>query len=73
MGKSYDLRRAYVSLMIQAEHTVVEVARWARHSPAVCLSMYAHLLGTVSDRVDPDLAISRARYGEVDDADEAAG
>jgi hypothetical protein len=61
MGKSYDLRRAYVSLMIQAEHTVVEVARWAGHSPAVCLSTYAHLLDTVSDRVDPDLAISRAR------------
>jgi integrase len=71
--RPYDLRHAYVSLMIQAGHTVVEVARWAGHSPAVCLSTYAHLFDTVTDRIDPDLAIRRARYGEADDAAEAAG
>jgi integrase len=71
--RPYDLRHAYVSLMIQAGHTVVEVARWAGHSPAVCLSTYAHLFDTVTDRIDPDLAIPRARYGDADDAAEAAG
>ena len=71
--RPYDLRHAYVSLMIQAGHTVVEVARWAGHSPAVCLSTYAHLFDTVSDRIDPDLAIRRARYGGEDEASRAAG
>ena len=33
--RPYDLRHAYVSLMIQAGHTVVEVAKWAGHSPQV--------------------------------------
>lgn len=71
--RPYDLRHAYVSLMIQAGHTVVEVARWAGHSPAVCLSIYAHLFDTVNDRIDPDLAIRRARYGGQDETAEAAG
>ena len=67
----YDLRHAYVSLMIQAGHTVVEVAKWAGHSPQVCLGTYAHLFDTVTERIDPDLAIRAARYGT--DADRAAG
>jgi integrase len=71
--RPYDLRHAYVSLMIQAGHTVVEVARWAGHSLAVCLSTYAHLFDTVTDRIDPDLAIRAARYGERDKTAEAAG
>ncbi len=29
--RPYGLRHAYVSLMIQAGHTVVEVAKWAGH------------------------------------------
>jgi integrase/recombinase XerC len=66
--RPYDLRHAYVSLMIQAGHTVVEVARWAGHSPQVCLGTYAHLFDTVGDRIDPDYAIRAARYGT--DADE---
>jgi hypothetical protein len=44
--RPYDLRHAYVSLMIQAGHTVVEVAKWAGHSPQVCLSTYAPLFDT---------------------------
>ena len=51
----------------------VEVARWAGHSPAVCLSTYAHLFDTVTDRIDPDLAMRRARYGDADETAEAAG
>jgi integrase len=51
--RPYDLRHAYVSLMIQAGHTVVEVAKWAGHSPQVCLGTYAHLFDTVAERIDP--------------------
>jgi integrase len=71
--RPYDLRHAYVSLMIQAGHTVVEVAKWAGHSPAVCLGTYAHLFDTVTERVDPDRAIREARYGVAADQEQAAG
>jgi integrase len=71
--RPYDLRHAYVSLMIQAGHTVVEVAKWAGHSPQVCLGTYAHLFDTVTDRIDPDLAIRAARYGIRPDEKRAAG
>jgi integrase len=71
--RPYDLRHAYVSLIIQAGHTVVEVARWAGHSPAVCLGTYAHLFDTASERMDPDQAIREARYGVRADERWAAG
>jgi integrase len=71
--RPYDLRHAYVSLMIQGGHSVVEVARCAGHSPAVCLSTYAHLFDTVTDRIDPNRAIRDARYGSEPGAEEAAG
>jgi hypothetical protein len=59
--------------MIQAGHTVVEVAKWAGHSPQVCLGTYAHLFDTVTERIDPDLAIREARYGIRPDENRAAG
>jgi integrase len=71
--RPYDLRHAYVSLMIQAGHTVVEVAKWAGHSPQVCLGTYAHLFDTLTERIDPDHAIRAARYGTGADAKRAAG
>jgi integrase len=71
--RPYDLRHAYVSLMIQAGHTVVEVAKWAGHSPQVCLGTYAHLFDTVSERIDPDRAIREARYGTGAERKRAAG
>lgn len=71
--RPYDLRHAYVSLMIQAGHTVVEVAKWAGHSPAVCLGMYAHLFDTVTERIDPEQAVRAARYGVGADQEQAAG
>ena len=71
--RPYDLRHAYVSLMIQAGHTVVEVAKWAGHSPQVCLGTYAHLFDTVTERIDPDLAIRMARYGDGAGQERAAG
>jgi len=40
--RPYDLRHACVSQMIQAGHTVVEVAKWAGRSPQMCLGIYAH-------------------------------
>jgi integrase len=70
--RPYDLRH-FVSLRIQAGHTVVEVARWAGHSPAVCLSTYAHLFDTVSKRTDADQAIREPRYGADADERRAAG
>jgi len=71
--RPYDLRHAYVSLMIQAGHTVVEVARWAGHSPQVCLGIYAHLFDAAGERVDPDRLIRAARYGSGADDQQAAG
>jgi integrase len=70
--RPYGLRHAYVSLMIQAWHTVVEVAKWAGRSP-VCLGTYAHLFDTVTERIDPNLAIREARYGIRPDEKRAAG
>jgi integrase len=71
--RPYDLRHAYVSLMIQAGHTVVEVANWAGHSPAVCLGTYAHLFDTVTERIHPDEAIRAARYRVGAVQEQAAG
>jgi integrase len=71
--RPYDLRHAYVSLMIQAGHTVVEVAKWAGHSPQVCLGTYAHPFDTVAERIDPEQAIRAARYGMRADDGRAAG
>jgi integrase len=71
--RPYDLRHAYVSLMIQAGHTVVEVAKWAGHSPQVCLGTYAHLFDTLTERIDPEQAIRAARYGARADEERATG
>jgi hypothetical protein len=65
-GRSWhpdDLRHAYVSLLIQAGHTMVEVPRSSGHSPQVCLRTYAHVLDTVAERMDREQAIRDARYG----------
>jgi hypothetical protein len=59
--------------MIQAGHTVVEVARWVGHLPQVCLGTYAHLFDTVTERIDADREIRRARYGTGADEEQATG
>jgi hypothetical protein len=59
--------------MIQAGHMVVEVAKWAGHSPHVRLSTYAHLFDTVTEQIEPDQAIRAARYGTGADQERAAG
>jgi hypothetical protein len=71
--RPYDLRHAYVSLMIHAGHTLVEGAKSAGHSPQVCLGTYAHLFDTMSERIEPDQAIRKARYGTGADEKRAAG
>ena len=45
----YHLRHSYVSLLIAEGKTVIEVARQAGHSPAVCLSTYAHIIDELTD------------------------
>jgi hypothetical protein len=69
----YDLRHAYVSLMIQAGRTLVEVAKWAGHSPRMCLGTYAHPFDTVTERIDPDVAIRAAHDGNGAGRERAAG
>jgi hypothetical protein len=49
------------------------MATWAGDSPQVCLGAYAHLFDTVTERVDPDLAIRAARYGNGAGQERAAG
>jgi len=46
---------------------------WAGHSPQVCLGTYAHLFDTVTERIEPDLAIRTARYGIDAGQERAAG
>jgi integrase len=50
----YDLRHAFVSLLIHEGRSVVDVARQAGHAPTMSLDTYAH----VFDEFDPDERIS---------------
>ena len=54
--RPYDLRHAFVSLLIAEGHNVVEVARRAGHSPTMTLNTYAH----VFEEFDPAERISAA-------------
>jgi integrase len=42
--RPYDLRHSFVSLLIHEGVSIVDVARQAGHSPAVCLRTYAHVI-----------------------------
>lgn len=61
--RPYDLRHAAASLGLHEGRSVVEVAAWLGHSPAMCLSTYAHVVEELRDapRVDADEAIRAAR------------
>jgi len=39
----YDLRHTYASKLIHEGHSIVEVASWMGHDPAVLLRIYAHM------------------------------
>ncbi len=61
--RRYDLRHAFVSLLVSAGASVVEVAHQAGHSPTMTLGTYAHVIAELrgAERVDPTESIRRAR------------
>jgi integrase len=67
--RPYDLRHAAVSLWLHEGRSVVEVAAWLGHSPAMCLSTYAHVVDELRDapRIDAEQAIREAREAPVTD------
>jgi len=61
--RPYDLRHAFVSLLLAEGANVVEIARQAGHSPTMTLSTYAHLFDEAAgaERVSAEDEIRRAR------------
>lgn len=61
--RPYDLRHSFVSLLIHEGVSLVEVARQAGHSPAICLRTYAHVIEEFepADRRSAEEQIRRAR------------
>ena len=57
--RPYDLRHSFVALLIHEGVSIVEVARQAGHSPAVCLRTYAHVI----EEFDP--AVRRSAADEI--------
>lgn len=43
-ARPYDCRGSFVSLVLRAGHSPLEVARWAGHSPAVMFRHYANVI-----------------------------
>ena len=67
LRRPYDLRHAAASLWLHEGRSVVEVAAWLGHSPAMCLGTYAHLIEELRDapKVDAEQAIRAARGQDV--------
>ena len=61
--RPYDLRHAFVSLLLVEGSNVVEIARQAGHSPTMTLSTYAHLFDEAAGakRISAEDEIRRAR------------
>ena len=61
--RPYDLRHSFVSLLIHEGVSIVEVARQAGHSPAICLRTYAHVIEEFepAERRSAEEEIRRAR------------
>lgn len=61
--RPYDLRHSFVSLLIHEGVSIVEVARQAGHSPAICLRTYAHVIEEFdpADRRSAEEQIRHAR------------
>jgi len=61
--RPYDLRHSFVSLLIHEGVSIVEVARQAGHSPAICLRTYAHVIEEFdpADRRSAEEQIRQAR------------
>ena len=62
-ARPYDLRQAYVSLLIREGASVVEVARQAGHSPTMALDTYGHVFAELegAEKVSAAAEIRRAR------------
>lgn len=59
--RPYDLRHSFASLLINEGLPITEVAQEMGHSPAMCLSVYAHVQEAVKNRVPAEEAIRAAR------------
>lgn len=61
--RPYDLRHAFVSLLIAEGRSIVEVARQAGHSATMTLDTYGHVFDELDDaeRINPEEAIRTAR------------
>ena len=62
-ARPYDLRHAYVSLLIREGVSVVEVARQAGHSPTMALDTHGHVFAELegAEKVSAEAEIRRAR------------
>lgn len=61
--RPYDLRHAFVSLLIHEGRNVVDVARQAGHAPTMALNTYAHVFDEFdpAERISAEERIERAR------------
>lgn len=41
--RPYDLRHTFVSNLIHEGHNIIQIAKWAGHSPTMTLEVYGHL------------------------------
>lgn len=59
----YTLRHSFASLLIHAHYPITYVAAAMRHSPAMTLKHYAHVIADLDPavRIDPEQAILEAR------------
>lgn len=64
--RPYDLRHAFVSLLIAEGATVLDVARQAGHAPAVALGVYGHVFdeweGAPRASAEDQIRAARAQY-----------
>lgn len=59
----YTLRHSFASLLIHAGHPVTYVAAQLGHSPAMCLSTYAHVFHDLDTTIDAESAVAQAMTG----------
>ena len=66
-SRPYDLRHAFVTLLINEGLPITEIARQAGHSPTTCLEVYGHVFDEfdLSERRPAEDVIRRAREAEV--------
>lgn len=67
IGRPYDLRHAFVSLLIGEGRSVVYVAAQAGHSPTMTLDTYGHVIEELEEgeKTSAEAAIRKARAADV--------